>query len=130
MKNTVRNSIYALLCLSGAVAMAGDFDGSKPLICAPVVAMDCVVDAGCTKGTPGELGAPAFMRIDFEKKIVIGPKRASPINFIDKNAEQVLMQGIELGYGWTMVIGSNGRMNATLVDHGGAFILHGSCITL
>jgi hypothetical protein len=130
MKNFVRYSIAALFCLSGSITLAGDFDGSKPLICAPVVVMDCVVGTGCTKGTPAEMGAPAFMRIDFEKKVVIGPKRASPILLMDKSAEQVLLQGIELGFGWTLALDAEGKMISTMVDHTGAFVMFGPCTPL
>lgn len=130
MKNIVRNSIAALFCLSGTLALAGDFDGSKPLICAPVVVMDCVIDEGCTKGTPDEMGAPAFMRIDFGKKLVIGEKRVTPIMFMDKNENQVLLQGIELGFGWTLVVTPEGRFATTMVDHSGVFLMSGSCTTL
>jgi hypothetical protein len=130
MKNFLPNSIAALFCLAGMAAMAGDFDGSKPLICAPVVVMDCVVDEGCTKGTPSDMGAPAFMRIDFAKKLVIGPKRVTPIMFIDKNEKQVLLQGHELGFGWTMVVDAEGRLITSMIDHSGAFLMYGSCTTL
>lgn len=130
MKNLVRNSAAAILGFSASFALAGDFDGSKSLICAPVVVMDCVAGTGCTKGTPEEMGAPAFMRIDFEKKVVIGPKRASPIMFMDKSAQQVLLQGHELGYGWTLVVDDQGKMTTTMVDHTGAFVMYGSCTPL
>jgi hypothetical protein len=119
-----------MLCLSGSITLAGDFDGSKPLVCAPAVVMDCVVGTGCTKGTPEEMGAPAFLRIDFEKKVIIGPKRASPILFMDKSAEQLLLQGSELGFGWTLALDAEGKMITTMVDRTGAFVMYGRCMAL
>lgn len=130
MKNLVLNSLAALFCLSGSVALAGDFDGSKSLICAPVVVMDCVVDQGCTKGTPNELGAPAFLRIDFAKKLVIGPKQVTPILSMEKNEQQVLLQGNEQGFGWTIVVGADGKLITSMLDHTGAFLMYGACTTL
>lgn len=130
MKKVIRNSLAVLLCLSGTVSLAGDFDGTKALICAPVVVMDCVVDEGCTKGTPDELGAPAFIRIDFEKKLIIGPKQVTPIVSMDKNDKQILMQGTELGFGWTIMVGAEGRLITSMIDHNGAYLMYGACTTL
>jgi hypothetical protein len=131
MKNLVRNTFASILLVSGSLSMAGDFDGSKTLICAPVVAMNCVVDQGCTRGTPDEVGAPAFMRIDFEKKLVVGPKKVTPILIMDKNDQQVLLQGNELGFGWTIVVEANdGRLISSIINHNSAFLLYGACTPL
>lgn len=109
-------------------ATAGDFDGSKLLICAPVEAFDCAAGETCAKGTPDDIGAPAFMRIDFAQKAVIGPKRTSAIQYMDKSDTQLLLQGTELGYGWTIAVDqSSGKIAATLVNLEGVFVLFGSC---
>ncbi len=122
--------LAAALALAGSAA-AADFDGSRRLICAPVLAMDCALGDECVRGLPDDIGAPAFMRIDFEKKTVIGPQRTSPIAFMDKSEKQILLQGSELGYGWTIALDqANGKMVATLVDREGAFVLSGSCTPL
>jgi hypothetical protein len=130
MKNSVSAAAAAFLCIAASVSPAADFDGSRPLICATVEALDCVAGTGCTKGTPDEIGAPAFMRIDFQKKIVVGPKRVSPVLFMDKQAEQILLQGTELGYGWVLALDAKGKMTTTLANHGGVFVMFGSCTPL
>jgi hypothetical protein len=80
---------------------------------------------------PEEVGAPAFMRIDFEKKTVSGPQRTSPVQFMEKNEKQLLLQGTELGYAWTIALDqATGKMMITLVDRDGAFVLFGSCTPL
>ena len=48
MKSLARFAIL-LAGLSMAGAHASDFDGSKRLICAPVIAMDCLSDGKCRK---------------------------------------------------------------------------------
>lgn len=112
-------------------ASAGDFDGSKLLICAPVEAMDCAAGEGCPKERPEDLGAPNFLRIDFTQKAIVGPKQTSPILFMDKNDTQILLQGKELGYGWTLVLDQDsGTMTVTLVNREGAVVLFGSCTPL
>ena len=116
------------IALFADAAYGGDCDGSKPLICAPVEAMDCTSTEGCTRGTPEEIGAPPFLRIDVTKKTVAGSKRTSPIELIDLDANQLLLRGMELGYGWTIAIDqATGKAVFTLTDHDGAFILFGAC---
>jgi hypothetical protein len=112
--------------------MAADFDGSKKLICAPVKAMDCAEGVReCVAGTPQELGAPTFIRIDFDRNEVAGTERTTAIRQIDKSESQVLLQGVEGGLGWTIAINSGtGRMHATMAGLDGAIILSGSCTTL
>lgn len=116
---------------AGPQVAAADFDGSKLLICAPVEAMDCASGQACTKGRPEDIAAPAFMRIDFKKKTIVGPKRTTPIVSLEKGESQLLLQGTELGYGWTLALDrSSGKMAATLVDRDGVFVLFGNCTPL
>jgi hypothetical protein len=122
-------SAFMPIALFASAVCGADFDGSKPLICAPVEAMDCTSNEGCTKGTPEEIGAPAFLRVDVTNKTVAGSKRTSAIERSDLDANQLLLRGIELGYGWTIAIDqATGKAVFTLTDHDGAFILFGACI--
>lgn len=115
---------------SAPAALAGDFDGSKPLICATVQAMDCVAGEDCFRGLAADIGAPTFMRIDFAQKAVIGPKRTSPVQLVEATEEQLLLQGTELGLAWSIALDKEtGQMSATLVDRGGAVVLFGACTT-
>lgn len=117
--------------LATAAALAGNFDGSKPLICAPVASMDCIRGDNCLAGLPEDVGAPTFMRLDFAKKTVIGPKVTSDIILLDKADGQLLLQGREAGFGWTMVVDEqNGQMTVTLASRTGAFVLFGACTPL
>jgi len=114
-----------------ASAYAADFDGSRMLICAPVEAFDCAPADICNKDSPRAMGAPAFMRIDFEKKVIVGPKRSTPILHIERSAEQVILQGTELGHGWSMVLNrQNGELSAALNSSESVFVLFGSCTPL
>ena len=121
----------ALLLITAGTASAGDFDGSKLLICAPVEAIDCAAGEECTKGRPEDIGAPNFLRIDVGQKTIVGPKRTTPILFLDKSDDQLLLQGKELGYAWTLALDQeSGAMTITLVNREGAFVLFGSCTPL
>jgi hypothetical protein len=119
-------------CLTCGAAAAQVNLGSR-FICATVEAMDCDPGVACFKGRPADLGAPAFMRIDFDAKTIGGAKRTTPILFMEKSSDgaQVLLQGTEIGFGWTMAIDMKaGTMAATLVNREGAFVLFGSCTPL
>jgi hypothetical protein len=127
----MRQFILAALATLAWPVYAADFDGSKLLICAPVEASDCAPGQACTRSRPEDIAAPAFMRIDFGKKAIVGPKRTTKIVSMEKGEGQLLLQGTELGYGWTLALDqSNGKMTITLVDRDGAFVLFGSCTPL
>jgi len=118
----------ALSILLALPAAAADFDGSKPLICAPVTAIDCLRGESCLSGLPEEFGAPAFMRIDFGKKIVAGPKTTTNILLLNKDKDQLLLQGREGGFGWNMALATDsGEMTLTLTNRHGTYVLFGSC---
>lgn len=111
-----------------AVAQGADFDGSKLLICANMEAADCNAGQTCTKGRPEDLGAPAFMRIDFANKAIVGPRRTTPIVGMSNDNGQILLQGTEMGYAWSIALHTgSGRIAATLVDHDGVIVLFGAC---
>jgi len=117
----------ALLC-STTTVFGADFDGSKPLICATVDAHACDPGEVCLRGLPDDIGVPRFMRIDFAKKTIAGPKRTTQIRYMDKSADQVLLQGTELGYAWTVVLDkADGSMSMTLVNRDDTFAVFGYC---
>ena len=117
----------ALLCSMTGV-FGADFDGSKPLICATVDAHACDPGEVCLRGLPDDIGAPRFMRVDFAEKTIAGPKRTTQIRYIDTSGDQILMQGTELGYAWTVVLDkTDGAMSMTLVSRDDAFTVFGYC---
>jgi hypothetical protein len=121
-------ALSAVAAAFAPAASAGDFDGSKPLICAPVQAMECYAGEECKMGLPDAVGAPAFMRIDFGQRRVVGPKRSSAIESVTADDTQLLLQGIELGHAWSMSLNhQTGKMILSLVGKDVAFVLFGSC---
>lgn len=129
--NVLRWTLLAAAVGLSVPGFAGDFDGSKNLICAPVEVRDCMPGIACLQGTPADAGAPAFMRIDFNKKTVSGPKRTSPIEALENEEGQLLLRGREFGHGWIMALDQeSGKMALSLVDRSGAFVIFGSCTPL
>jgi hypothetical protein len=50
---------------------------------------------------------------------------------VNKDPGQVLIEGMEMGYGWTLVIDSgDGSMTLMIVNSGDAFVLFGNCTAL
>jgi hypothetical protein len=125
-------SIMVSLLLVSYQAWAEDsYDGTKPLLCASVEAISCEPGEPCEKGLPESIGAPQFMRIDFSKKEMIGPKRTTAIRLMEKMDHQLTLQGFELGMGWTFALDrSTGKMAVTLIDRGTAFVVFGACTPL
>jgi hypothetical protein len=130
MKN-IRKLFCMGLSLLAMPALAADFDGSKPLLCATQAALDCSRGDDCAAGLPEEIGAPAFMRLDLAKKAVIGPQTTSEILLQDKSGKQLLLQGREAGFGWTIVVDQqSGELTVTLTNRNGAYVLYGACTVL
>lgn len=127
MKN-IHNLVLIGLSLLAVPAVAADLDGSKPLLCATQAALECSRGDDCTAGLPKEFGAPTFMRIDLAKKAVIGPHTTSGILLQDKSDKQLLLQGRESGFGWTIVVDqASGELTVTLTNRSGAYVLYGAC---
>jgi hypothetical protein len=129
MMTRLRRKVLATALLSLTTgAFAADFDGSKALICATIDAHACDPGETCIRGLPASVGVPDFMRIDFARQTIAGPKRTTQIRFIDKSGDQVLLQGTELGYAWSIAIDkSDGSMSLTLVSRDDAFVVFGNC---
>jgi len=128
---TMPRSIAAVLAFAATAAFASDFDGSKPLICATIAAADCIRGDDCVSGLPEDVGAPAFMRLDFAKKTVVGPKNTSPILLQERTEQQLLLQGREGTFAWTIAVeASTGYMTVTLVSRSNAYVVYGNCTPL
>jgi hypothetical protein len=131
MKKWMQLPVAAMLGSLASAAFAGDFDGSKALICAPVQAIVCHAGETCETGMPDEVGAPSFLRIDFAKKAIVGVKRITPIRTMEQDDKQILLQGTEMGVGWNLALDvADGKMVGTMNNRDGAFVLFGSCTPL
>ena len=128
MNNLARMLIGLTACLTLGSAAAADFDGSRPLICAPTEAIQVVPGDAIVRARPRDIGAPSFLRVDIAGRQISGPKRVTPIKSIERDEHQILLQGTELGFGWTFALDQQlGDMTLTFADHVGAVVLTGSC---
>ncbi|CDY75714.1 hypothetical protein BGLT_04617 [Caballeronia glathei] len=129
MLKTLRAAALAIaVCSSPSWVLGADFDGSKPLLCATVDAHFCDIGEVCFRTLPAILGAPQFVRIDFAKKTVTSSQRSTPIRYMEPSDGQLIMQGTELGYGWSIALDTKtGTMSTTLVNREDVFVLFGAC---
>lgn len=131
MQNILKSCVLGLTLLVPAVGLTADYDGSKNLICATVEARDCELREECFTGEAKEVGAPAFFRIDFANRLLYGPERNSTIASVEQNADAVLLQGAEIGYGWTLGINKEGGdFSGSITNFEGSFLLFGYCTVL
>ncbi|MBI5632790.1 MAG: hypothetical protein HZA15_04865 [Nitrospirae bacterium] len=123
--------ILFALCVVVSPVFAGDvIDGTKPLLCASIEALDCDPGQACDRGIPEIMGAPKFVRIDFAKNEIAGPLRTTKIRSMDKDEDQLVLQGYEVGLGWTIAIDRfTGNMRASFAGWDAAFIIFGACTT-
>ena len=126
--------IILFLCSAVSPVFAGDvIDGTKPLLCATIEALDCDPGTPCERGIPEIMGAPQFLRIDFAKNEIAGPQRASKIRSMVKDDDQIVLDGYlqEMGMGWTVALDrSKGSMRITVVSYDATFIFFGACTTI
>ncbi|WP_228976744.1 hypothetical protein [Paraburkholderia gardini] len=120
-----------LLGLVASDVPAADFDGSKPLLCATMEAHSCDPGLTCKRSLPADIGAPRFLSVNFEKKVITGPARTTPMLTVNKEPNQVVIEGMEMGYGWTLALDSgDGSMTLMIVNSEDAIVLFGNCTAL
>ena len=134
-----------LLCIGivPLTSVAGDFDGSRPLLFSVISAMECTPDNGCRPVTIESMDLPRFLKIDFKKK-TIGPvseSDARPDSAIERMElvdGKLILQGAEDGYesvrdglGWTIAIAEDtGGVVMTASGNQVAFVVFGACLPL
>lgn len=132
----VKSLVPILLCVLffPVQVLAGDFDGSKPLLCAIIEIYDCGAEGECEKATPGEVDAPRFFKIDFKQKKISGTletghHRTTQIMEMERVDGKLILQGVDQGTGWSAVITeANGRVALSGTGDQVVFAVFGACM--
>ena len=127
--NTPFLAAIALSLLTTA-AMAEDFDGSKPMTCAPLQGHDCLPTEKSCKPLERRLEKDSDFGFDIAKKLVWSPYRTKnlPIEHVSTNAESLVLQGTTLQLVWSGTIHrKTGRMTVVVADREGAYVVFGQC---
>jgi hypothetical protein len=113
---------------------AGDFDGSRQLLCAITEGIECGPDGECLEVMPEDINIPAFLKINFKEKKISGTREngeiaSTKIETMARMDGKLILQGAENGRGWSMVITeATGKMALTASGDQVGFILFGTCL--
>jgi hypothetical protein len=121
-----------LICITPLMALAGDFDGSVPLICAVIETIECGEDGKCQNGTADNINIPQFLKINFKTKTISGKKgeeeKTTKIENMERSDGKLILQGTQTSKGWSMVIDeTTGKMTITASGDQVGFVVFGAC---
>ncbi len=114
-------------------AAAQTIDGTKPLVCASMESFDCAPGGSCIKGLARDIDAPQFIHLDFAEGVARtvranGEEREAKISEPRREAGQLILQGVQEGFGWSLSIAKkNGAMALTITGEEVAFVIFGAC---
>jgi hypothetical protein len=121
-------------------AMAGNFDGSKELICAVMDIAECGPGGKCQQVTAEDVGIPLFLKIDFKKNKISathsdGTQKSTTIERSEKVDGKLIIQGAEDGIegvrdglGWSLAIAEEtGKTVLTASGDEVGFVIFGAC---
>jgi hypothetical protein len=111
---------------------AGKYDGSKPMLCAITAMSECTKDGKCERSVPqAGNNLPTFVRVDVKGGLLTdndGGGRKSQIKASGIVDNQLMLQGVENGKAWSIVIASEGgAFGASVVEDDGLFAIFGNC---
>lgn len=134
MNRLTRAGLAGMLAsIAASAAMASDYDGSKPLVCAALEGVTCRANAACTRGTAESLGLPQFLWFDAAAKTVAekgpdGQTRSTVIQTVIQGPTQMILQGTKDNLGWSGVISkASGKLTLTGSDGTAALAIFGAC---
>ena len=129
-----RLATAAMLAVSPAgAALAGPYDGSQALICAPIEILECERELHCESQSADTVDLPTFFRISVQDKTVTGTRPSGePVNAkIDQTQlsdQQLFIQGVQKKYGWSAAIDqTKGHLTMTIHDQATGFVIFGAC---
>ena len=134
--------VYMIACLGLApLAMAGDFDGTKPLLVSVARILECTPVEGCRDVSAKSVGLPQFLKIDVAKKTIHSARDEedipdTTIERLERGDGKLILQGAEDGYnelrdglGWTLAISEDtGQVVLTASGDEVAFVVFGAGI--
>ena len=141
--NKITMILGLFFCLGLLVnpALAGDFDGSKALICAAMDVVECLPGGECKRVLADEVDFPDFLQLNFKDKKIraeqMGRKDLkTDIEHMESVDGKLILQGAEDGregtkdgLGWTMAIDEeSGKLVFSASGTEVAFVIFGACV--
>jgi len=128
------------LCIIPFPALAGDFDGSKPLSGSIDKILEIYPSRISNDADPDTVGLPQIFFIDFKEKIVRPSKdslirRTSKIKRVEHIENKLILQGVEDGVenvddglAWSIAISKKtGKLVLSASGDGVAYVVFGTC---
>ena len=125
--------ILAVALCTPAAVEAGDYDGSKTLLCAVNYGLSCAGAGECERATTEELDVAPYITIDFGKKLISGKlesgeDRKTPVRHVQSDEYGTVIQGGEYGRGYSFVVEhETGKLSGAIAGYEGAIVLLGTC---
>jgi hypothetical protein len=125
--------ILFCICTLPVSAVAGDFDGSRTLLCALIELYECAPNEGCERTIAEAINLPQFLTINFKKKQISGTTpegnvRKTDIERMEHVSDRMILQGGEEGRGWSISINEKtGKVVATVSGEEAGFVIFGAC---
>jgi hypothetical protein len=130
-----------IVCAAGVLAVAAlvapaaadNLTGASAFLCAPMEATVCTPEGGCETGPPFYWNIPSFIIVDLERLRLTtteasGEDRLTPIKNLERDADQIYLQGIELGRAFSFVIDEDTGMASFAVARPGMTVTaFGAC---
>ncbi len=120
------------LLLGGGV-LADDVSESDRILCATNKIMLCFEDGDCFEILPQDVDMPQFIIVDIKKKLLSttkasGENRTTKVKNFERADGKLIMQGVELGRAYSILIGeSTGFMTASVARDGFTVSAFGAC---
>jgi hypothetical protein len=133
MTSTMRKAaaglaIALLVALPAGGARAGQFDGSKPFLCAMTTIMECDGSGQCERRTHEASSAPTFLRFDVGTHVLTAGANRRATFRSQRLDGRLILQGGENGRGWSATINEeSGQLAAAVVDDDFTFSIFGAC---
>ena len=123
--------LAAVLSFATMHALAADFDGSKPLICAAIEAHDCGLGMTCERAIPEDLNVPQFIRLDFNAKTMSARGRSTSMQTNTRSSGMLILQGFENSRAFSITISEqSGKLVGAIAADEQGFMIFGACTPL
>ena len=129
-------TLLAVVILIAPASWADDVTKANRILCTAIQATSCNEETDCVTDTPASFNVPQFIEIDLVAKLLSTTKaaeeqRQSPIRTLTREDGLIVVQGLELGRAYSLVINeSTGRLSAGVARDGITVSVFGACTPL
>lgn len=130
-RTTLKAALLASIVAQPAIA--ANFDGKQPMICAPIAIVACGPDAECGKKTAASVNFPQFLTVDVVQNEITGTRPSgetlkTSIDSVRHSEDDMMLQGVEGRAVWSVKIAENtGDMTMTAARDNDGFVAFGAC---